>query len=385
VIQKKESGYGTTVKIERVEYIPVRIAKRGAKNGLEWMTALGNNPYGDAVIVILHAEGGNFGLGEVSSIWDGGAGNLVAGFGERIANSIIGLDVFSVSEAITRMDKAVAWSKNALCLKAGIEMAMYDLIGKLKEMPVYQLLGGKRRERIPLSHSVSMGTADEQIAQVTEHIACGFKTVKVKVGIDFERDLAAVRAIRERFGPELGIRVDANMGWRDQKTLLKVAALLSALGVLSIEQPFAPHELEKLAFIRRHCPIPIMLDESVWDPVDALKAIEAGAGDIFNIYVSESGGLNRSMQIANLCETAGVGFCIGSMPEFGIGTAAELHLGIAAPRIDHPSDVIGNLYFVDDVIAEVLPVNEGFAYAVERPGLGVSLDWDKVEKYRTDK
>jgi muconate cycloisomerase len=375
------------MKIERIEYIPVRIGKRGAKtkkDGLEWKTALGNNPYGDAVIVIIHAEG-SVGLGEVSSIWDGGAGRLVAALGERIADTVIGLDVFSVTEALFRMDKSVAWSKNALCLKAGIEMAMYDLIGKLKGMPVYQLLGGKRRESIPLSHSISMGTEEEQLAQVAEHTAAGFRTVKVKVGIDFEHDVAAVRAVRERFGPDLGIRVDANMGWRDQKTLLKVAEQLAALGVLSIEQPFAPHELEKLAFLRRSSPIPIILDESIWDPVDALKAVMADAGDIFNVYVSESGGLNKAMQIANLCETAGVGFCIGSMPEFGIGTAAELHLGIAAPRIDHPSDVVGNLYFEDDIITEKLPVRDGFAYAVDRPGLGVSLDWDKVERYRTDK
>jgi muconate cycloisomerase len=373
------------MKINAIEYIPVRIAKRGAKQGREWKTALGNNPFGDSVIVILHAEDGSFGLGEVSSIWDACAGGLVAESGKRVADAVIGLDVFSITEAIARMDKAVAWSKNALCLKAGIEMAMYDLIGKLKGMPVYQLLGGKRRESIPLSHSVSMGTLEERLAQVAEYVAAGFRTVKIKVGIDFEGDLEAVRAIRERFGPELGIRVDANMGWRDQKTLLKVADQLFSLGVLSIEQPFAPHELEKLAFLRRHCPLPIMLDESIWDPVDALKAIKADAGDIFNVYVSESGGLNKAMQIANLCDTAGVGFCIGSMPEFGIGTAAELHLGIAAPRIDHPSDVIGNLYFESDVIAETLPVKDGFAFAVDRPGLGVSLDWDAVDRYRTDK
>jgi L-alanine-DL-glutamate epimerase-like enolase superfamily enzyme len=370
--------------IEKIEYIPIRIKKRGAKDGREWKTALGNNPFGDAAIVLLHAEGDHVGLGEVSSIWDGGASCLVSGYGKRLADAIVGLEIFSVSEALARMDKAVAWSKNALCLKAGVEMAMYDLIGKLKGMPVYQLLGGKRRDRIPLSHSISMGTVEERLAQVAEHVAAGFRTVKVKVGIDFEQDLAAVRRIRERFGPELGIRVDANMGWRDEKTLLVVAEQLARLGVLSIEQPFAPYELERLASLRRRCPLPIVLDESVWDPVDALKAIEADAGDIFNVYVSESGGLNKSMQIANLCDTAGVGFCIGSMPEFGIGTAAELHLGIAAPRIDHPSDVIGNLYFEDDIITETLPVRDGFAYAVDRPGLGVSLDWDKVRRYRSD-
>lgn len=372
------------MKISKIEYIPIKIPKRSTNNGKVWKTALGNNPFGDAVIVILSADDGNFGLGEISSIWDTYASGIVNGMGQKIAEAVIGLEVFSITEALKRMDKAVSWSKNALCIKAGIEMALYDLIGKYKNMPVYQLLGGKRRECIPLSHSISMGTLEEKIAQVKEHVEAGFRTIKVKVGIDFQIDLETVKVIREKFGPDLGIRVDANMGWRDQKMLLKVAEQLAELGVISIEQPFAPHELEKLAFIRQHCPIPIILDESIWDPIDALKAIKANAGDIFNVYVSESGGLYRSMQIANLCDLEGIGFCIGSMPEFGIGTAAELHLGIAAPNIDHPSDVIGNLYFDDDIIVETLPVKDGYAYIVDRPGLGVSLDWDKVNRYRID-
>jgi len=373
------------MKIERVEYIPLKIAKRGTVGKAEWKSALGNHPYGDAVIVLLHADDGTVGLGEVSSVWDGYAGSLVAGEGKRIADAVTGLDTFSVTEALARMDKTVAWNKHANCLKAGIEMAMYDLMGKATGLPAYQLLGGKRRDDIPLSRSILMGSIEMRLAQVTEYTAAGFKTVKVKVGIDFQSDLKAIRAIREQFGPELGIRTDANMGWRDMKTLLRLADELQELNVMSIEQPFAPNDLERLAELTAQCPIPIMLDESIWEPLDALTALRAGAGDIFNTYVSESGGLYKSMQIANLCDISGIGFCIGSMPEFGIGTAAELHLGLAAPRIDHPSDVIGNLYFEDDIINETLPVRDGFAYGVEAPGLGVSLNWEKVNRYRTDK
>jgi len=372
------------MKITKIEYIPIRVPKIGTKNG-QFKTALGNNPFGDAAIVLVYTEDGKFGLGEVSSIWDSYGSGLIRSMGQKIADAVTGVDIFQITEALSRMDTAVAWSRNALCLKAGVEMAMYDLIGKVKEMPVYALLGGKRREKIPLSHSIAMGTIEERVAQAEKHVEAGFKTVKVKVGLDFENDLAAVRAIRTRFGPELGIRVDANMGWRDEKALLNVAGQLAELGVLSIEQPFSPHELERLAKLRTRCPIPLMLDESIWDPVDALQAIRTNAGDIFNVYVSESGGLYKAMQIANLCDIAGVGFAIGSMPEFGIGTAAELHLGIAAPRIDHPSDVIGNQYFEDDIIEEKLPVKDGYALAVDRPGLGVSLDWDKVNRYRTDR
>lgn len=369
------------MRIKEVEYIPLRIKKKGVC-GREWTTALGTTPYGDCAVVLLHTDGGEVGVGEVSSIWDSCAGGLVKGVGQKIRDAVVGTDVWSVSEALDKMDRAVRWNKNANCLKAGVEMAMYDLMGKSAGLPVYALLGGKRRERVPLSRSIAMGTVQERLSQVEEHTSAGFKTVKVKVGAEHAQDLAAVRAIRGRFGPDLGIRVDANMGWRDAKALLRLADELAALDVLSIEQPFAPHELEKLAFVTARSPIPIMLDESIWEPSDAVLALKAGAGDIFNTYVSESGGISRAMQIANLCDAAGLGFCIGSMPEFGIGTAAELHLAMAAPRIDHPSDVIGNLYFEDDIICETLPVRDGFAYPLEAPGLGVTLDWEKVRRYR---
>ena len=372
------------MKIAKIEYIPIRVPKIGTKDG-QFKTALGNNPFGDTAIVLMHTDDDKVGIGEVSSIWDSYGSGLVRSMGQKIADSVIGLDIYRITEALARMDKAVAWSRNALCLKAGIEMAMYDLIGKTKDLPVYELLGGKRRDAIPLSHSVAMGSLEERVAQVEKHVKAGFKTVKVKVGLDFENDLATVRAIRRQFGNELGIRVDANMGWRDEKALIYVAKELEKLGVLSIEQPFGPDELDKLASLRTRCPIPLMLDESIWGPEDALRAIRKDAGDIFNVYVSESGGLYKAMEIANMCSLAGVGFAIGSMPEFGIGTAAEVHLGAAAPSIDHPSDVIGNQYFADDIINETLPLKDGCALTLDKPGLGVSLNWDKVNKYRTDK
>lgn len=373
------------MKIEKIEFIPIRVAKRIVAKGGQWKTALGNHSVGDAVIVVMHTDEGITGLGEVSSIWDTFASGLVAGFGAKIGDAVIGLDVFAIGDALERMDKAVAWCKNANCLKAGIEMAMYDIIGKISQLPVYQLLGGKRRDRIELSHSIAMGTIEERLEQIAVHYAEGFRTVKIKVGIDFPSDLQAIRAARKKYNDSIQIRVDANMGWRDEKTLQNLTKELADLGVISIEQPFAPYELEKLARLTAASPVPIMLDESIWGPEDAIAAIRAGAGNIFNTYVSESGGLQRSMLISQMCDLAGIGFCIGSMPEFGIGTAAELHLGLAAAHIDHPSDVIGNLYFDDDIIAETLPVKEGFAYSIDSPGLGVSLDWDKIEKYRTDK
>ncbi len=366
--------------IKDVQFIPVRVPRTTG-----WRSALGAHSFGDAAIVLVRCDQEDaIGIGEVSCIWDSYASGLVAGYGQKLKDAVIGLDLFGVTELHRRMDKAVCWSKAANCIKAGVEMAVYDLIGKLKDMPVYNLLGGKNREKVPVSKSIGMGTVEDQLESIAYQISLGYKTMKIKSGLNIEGDLKTIGAVRKKYGDRVAIRIDGNMGWRSPKMVLELSEKLHELGVISIEQPLPPDDIEGLAFLRTHSPIAIMADESVWSPVDALRIIRAGAADIMNVYVSEAGGLYNAMLMANMCHVAGVGFCLGSMPELGIGTAAVLHLAFAAPQIDHPSDVVGNTCFQDDVIAETLPVRDGFAYPIDMPGLGVSLDWDKVNKYRTD-
>lgn len=366
--------------IKDIKYIPVKVPRAG-----KWRSALGAHSFGDAVVVIVFTENDTIGIGEVSSIWDSYASGLINGVGQKLKDAVVGTDVYNICELHKKMDAAVAWSKGANCAKAGIEMAVYDLIGKMKDMPVYSLLGGENREKIPVSRSIGMGTIEERLEQVAYYVERGYKTVKVKTGQGIEEDLKAVEAIHKAYGSDVDIRVDANMAWNEPKSVLKLIDKLYELEVISVEQPLPPNNIEGLAFLRDHSKVPIMVDETLWDPIDALNVIKAGAADIMNVYVSESGGLYKAMLIANMCNIAGMGFCIGSMPELGIGTAAALHLGVAAPQINHPSDVIGNTYFEDDIIIETLPYKDGYAFSVDKPGLGVTLDWNKINTYRTDK
>jgi muconate cycloisomerase len=366
--------------IRDIEYIPIKVPRAG-----KWRSALGAHSYGDAAIVILYSDNDAYGIGEVSSIWDSFASGLVNGMGQKLKDAIIGMDVYNIIEMHKKMDAAIAWSLSGNCIKAGIEMAAYDLIGKIKDMPVYNILGGKNREKIQVSRSIGMGTIEERFEQVSYFVEKGYKTVKLKAGLDMGNDLKVIEAVRKEYGSDISIRVDANMSWKEPKSVLKLIDKLYGLGVISIEQPLSPDNIEGLAFLREHSKLPIMVDESLWNPIDAFKIIKAQAADIMNVYVSESGGLYNAMMIANMCDISGVGVCIGSMPELGVGTAAALHLGIAAPQINHPSDVIGNTYFQDDIIEEILPFKDGYAYSIDRPGLGVTLNWNKINKYRSDK
>lgn len=160
---------------------------------------------------------------------------------------------------------------------------------------------------------------------------------------------------------------------------------LEAFGIHSVEQPMRPDRLEDMALIRSQVKTPIMLDESIWDPVDAVRALRAQAVDIFNVYVSESGGLFKSSTIFRMAEAFGVDATIGSMPELGIGTAAQIHLGVSVPCFNCPGDVCGFLYHSDDLIVETIRVEDGYAYPPEAPGLGITLDYAKLEELRVDK
>ncbi len=368
--------------IQEIEFIPLQVPR---DYGKRWHTALGAHAFADAALVVLRGQDGACGFGEVSSIWDMGASGLIRGAGERLKNAVIGLDVFGVTAARKAMDAAVSWSREAYCLKAGIEMAMYDLIGRLLGIPAYQLLGGRLRDRAPVSRSVGMGTVTERLEQISNYYGKGYRAFKLKIGADYGEDLKAVAEVRKAYGESIFIRVDANMAFHEPKTVLSLSEKLYDLGVISLEQPLGPRDFEGLKFLRERSRVPIMADESVWDPRDALDAIHGGIADLMNVYVSEAGGLYNARMMADLCDLSGTGFCIGSMPELGVGTAAARHLAMAAPVISQPSDLIGSTYFADDIIEEPLPVKDGFAYCADLPGLGVTIDWDKVEKYRTDK
>ena len=139
-----------------------------------------------------------------------------------------------------------------------------------------------------------------------------------------------------------------------------------------VEQPLAADDLEGLRFVRERVSLPIMADESVWTPADALNCVRHQAVDVFNVYVSEAGGLGAAARIFAIAEAARLPCIIGSMPELGIGTAAQAHLAFAMPNLGYASDVNGCVYHSGDVIREKLPIADGYILPPAGPGLGVT-------------
>jgi muconate cycloisomerase len=337
-------------------------------------SALGVSKQGGFGIVRVETDAGLTGLGEISMIWNGDGPAYCPVVETLLAPAIEGLSPFEITRAAQRMDEAVQFSRAANPAKAAVEMALHDIVGRALDVPIYELLGGRVRDAIVLSMSISIADIPQMVDQARDYVARGFRGVKVKVGLDPDHDVAAVQAIRAAVGAHVTVRVDANMGWSSARQALDVIRVLAPSHIHSVEQPLPADRLEDLAWLRDRSPVAIMVDESVWGPDDAMRVIRAGAADILNVYVSESGGLRNSMRIFELAQSAGLQCTIGSMPELGIGTAAATHLAAAAPMLLDPSDVCGVLYNAESLVREPFDIADGCIRPPRASGLGVTLD-----------
>jgi muconate cycloisomerase len=369
------------MKVTRIETIPVNVpidpqrATRGARGTHQ------DSPF---LILKVHTDEGIVGLGEVSCTarWSGEdqvtATHLIRTCLEPL---LVGQDPTAVERVTPALHRALA---NNPFTKSGIEMACWDILGKAAGLPVYRLLGGPVREFVPTKYSVS-GLEPARAAEIAAWaVERGFRTMKVKVGIEPEEDVARVRAVREAVGPGVRLGVDANGGWSPRVAIHPIRRLME-FGIYFAEQPVAPLDVAWMADVRRNVAVPVMADESVYTLQDAMALVRAEAADVLSVYVGKGGGIGPARKVAAVAEAAGLTCTVGSNLELGVAQAAMIHLAMATPGIgaeEFPCDILSRFFYLDDLLVEPLPVTGGTARPPERPGLGVDLDEDKVERYR---
>lgn len=368
------------MKITRVECIPVRVPIRQefairAKGGCHSVS-----PF---LLVKVHTDEQVFGLGEVSCTprWSGEDQVTAAHFIRTILEPVLlGQDPGNIEALTARMRGALFGHPFT---KAALEMALWDILGKTTGLPLYRLLGGAVREFVPTKWSIS-GVDPARAAEIaTWALERGFSAMKVKVGIDPAQDLARVRAVREAIGPSIRLGVDANGAW-NPTTAVTMIRRLCEFGISFAEQPVPPGDVNCLAEVRRQVTVPIVADESVYSPQDALAVVRASAADALSVYVGKSAGIGRARKVAAIAEAAQAGCTIGSNLEMGVGTAAMIHLAVATSGVtaeEFPCDIIGPFYYSDDLLTEPLALSGGKAQPNDRPGLGVELDEEKVRRY----
>jgi L-alanine-DL-glutamate epimerase-like enolase superfamily enzyme len=369
------------VKITRIESIPVSVpiepsrATRGA---------LGSHDSSPFLLVRVHTDEGLTGLGEVSCTprWSGEDQVTAAHFiRTALEPALVGQDPRAIERLPALFRRVLAANPFT---KAGLEMACWDILGQAAGLPLYRLLGGPVREFVPTKYSVS-GLEPPRAAEIAAWaVGQGFTVMKVKVGIEPEGDVARVRAVREAVGPGITLGIDANGGW-SPRVAIQTIRRLAEFGIAFAEQPVAPLDVAWMADVRAAVQVPVLADESVSSVQDAMALVRAGAADVLSVYVGKGGGINPARKVAAVAEAAGLTCTVGSNLELGIGNAAMIHLAMATPGIgaeEFPCDILSPFFYQDDLLAQPLPIEGGRARPFERPGLGVGLDPDKVQRYR---
>ena len=200
--------------------------------------------------------------------------------------------------------------------KAAVDIAIYDLLTQIYHVSLNHLLGGSKQS-MATDYTISIGKPAEMVEQAKKTVQRGFTALKIKLGDhSIDEDVESVKQIAQAVGSDVALRLDVNQGWSYKQALQAFKMLADVnLNLDFIEQPLPANQLRDLALLRQQSTIPLMLDESVFTPADALRVIKAGAADYVNIKLMKCGGIYEATKINQLCESAGIPCMVGSMIE----------------------------------------------------------------------
>lgn len=323
------------------------------------------------VVVRVATDDGQVGYGEApptAVITGDTTGSILCAVREFIAPSLTGMDIEDMDALQHKLHSCILKNTSA---KAAVDMALYDLYGKRFGAPLYQLLGGAKKE-IETDITISVNPIDEMVADSLDAVRQGFRILKVKVGKDAKADIERVAAIRRAVGSKTLIRVDANQGWNCRQAVSIISALEDkGLDVELVEQPVPAHDLDGMRYITQRVQTPILADESVFSAEDAIRIIQTGAADLINIKLMKTGGIWKALQICSVAEIYGVECMMGCMLESRLSVAAGAHLAAARSCITK-CDLDGPSLCSEDPY-EGGPVFDGAAIRMTGdPGIGVT-------------
>lgn len=292
--------------------------------------------------------------------------------------SVIGENPLNISNNVAILKK----KKCTNVAISGVEMAMWDILGKVVSKPIYQLLGGKVRDQVPLCGL--MGVKEPKDAAETARYyneQYGFRTVKTKSGRDIKEDESIIRAIRDEVGKEFNIRSDANQSYQYDKALELSNGAYKEYAIEYFEQPCDKSHLEVLARLKKNTHIPIALNESVSNSRSVAEISHKNAADVMVVDIPDAGGVSEVVKAVNVAESFNTPCAFHCWHDFGIKTAAMLHLVCSQSNLSYASDT---LYFglQDDIINKPFKIDNGVLDIPEKPGLGVDINFEILDRYK---
>ena len=343
------------------------------------------------VLVWIHTDEGIVGIGESSFVPGGGVSEEVPESTKPVIDNylapvVIGEDPFDIERIHWKMDAVVPRN---LVAKCGIDLALWDVMGKAVGQPAYRLLGGAFDPKILCTYTLSIDTPDKMAEQASFRKSQGYKTLVVKIGRDPEIDIQRLRVVREAVGDDVNLRLDANEAYFPDQAI-GIIRRMERYHPEFVEEPVRRWDLDGMAKVARSVGVAISSDESNTSLDSVLQIIRKGAAGIINIKVSKNGGLHRSKKIAALAEAAGIPCIVGGANTYEIGRQACRHFAVSTAQAQLGMGSEGcapaSQSKMDDVTATVLTYDDvargkGYVSVLPGPGLGIQLDEEKIHKY----
>ena len=332
----------------------------------------------EIVFVEILTDDGLKGYGEASpSIPVTGENSMtVRAAVEHFKSHLIGRDPLEFKTLINEIDRSIVHNSSA---KAGIDIALHDLVAQYYRIPLKLLFGGQCRDKVVTSLTAWIGTISETTERVKALLERGAKVIKLKVGLDLDQDIERVKTIRDVCGYDFRLRTDANQGYTPKQAVTFLEKT-EPYCIEFMEQPTVRWDISGLKYVTQHSPIPIMADEAIHAPSDVIRLIKEEACDLINIKVMKAGGLLRASEIATIAQSAGIGCMLGAMVETKIGMGAATHLAYSHPNILY-ADLDGHVYLAEDPTLDGVETVDGCNYVSDNPGIGVDIDKVTMRKY----
>lgn len=345
----------------------------------------------ETLVVKVHTDAGITGVGEVDSSSLVAKAIIEAPLSHKIcrglAACVVGEDPFEIDRLIHRMyEGTIFFGRQGAVIQAmsGIEIALWDIVGKATGRPVHQLLGGAFRKKLRAYASILFGDTPAETERIgSALVAKGFRAVKFgwgPMGQSEESDLAHVQAARQGLGRGVELMVDAGLCW-DTATAIRRSRQFEQFQLTWLEEPLHPDNLQGYARLSAQSPIRIAAGEEVCDVKEMQQMMDVGGIDVVQVDVTRVGGLARSKRMGwDAAERHRL--CVNHSYKTGVNIAASLHFVAALPNSQYFEYCVEQGALRQSLTKQTFPVRDGEIAVPEEPGLGVELDEAVVAKYR---
>ena len=336
------------------------------------------------VIIKIATDAGLVGWGEAApwAVFTGTAESCAAAIDVYFRPKLIGADPTAITALMDVLEHEVVAHTEA---KAAVEMALLDILGKRLQAPIAQLLGGFVRREVPMSVSIANPDFDEDIEFAKRLAGDGVRLFKVKTGfLSHGDDLQRMERLRAELPAQTELRIDYNQGLEPWDALQKIRDM-EIFHPRFIEQPVPRDQRAALAAITAAIDTPIMADESVFSPAEAIEMVRMQLCDCVSIKIMKAGGIRRAREIAAIAEAAGIAGYGGTMFEGGLASAAGLHFVAATPNVKLGAEFYTSTYVMGvEILATPIEIREGNTIVPSGPGLGVEIDEGAVRSIAVD-